>query len=170
MVKIACLVAGFKTCGIHPLNRKALKAVPTFSSGSDQEVVDDTATTSNGSSENTSVQMVNQLRTTGSIQSKQVPDEEEEDLSPELELLYKRRFEESYNLSIDPRYNHWLKKHPELSITDQPSHSGYVEPAINSVMDAVVDTSSDYFEPVVQIFSNFKITDQFFRNFQISGR
>ena len=64
------------------------------------------------------------------MQSKQVPVEKEVEfdvLSFELESLYERRFEEGYNLSIDPIYNQWLKKkHPELSITDQPSHSGYV--------------------------------------------
>ena len=45
---------------IHQVNHNALKAVPTqLHSGSDQEVVDNTATTSNGSFENPSVQTRN---------------------------------------------------------------------------------------------------------------
>ena len=86
-----------------------------------QEVVNNTATTSNGSSENPSVQTKSghQPLQNLAMQSKQVPDKEEEDfdvLSPKLESLYERRFD---SLSIDPK---WLKKkHPELSII-QISH------------------------------------------------
>ena len=101
-------MAGFKTCSIHPFNRKILKAVPTSRSGGDQRVVDNTA------NQSSSVQKTNvQPTTSESMQSKQVPVEEEVEfdvLSPKLESLYEQRFEEGYNLSIDPKYNRWLKK------------------------------------------------------------
>ena len=167
----ANLIAGFKTCGIYPLHRKALRAVPTSNSGGNEEkVVDKPAGTSKGGSENPSDHTKNNQSTTteSSAQSKEFYDKEEDALSTELEALYNQRYEEKYNLTIDPGYNQWLKnKHPELLI-DEPFHSaaGCAEPV---QIDAVVDTSSDYFNPTFATCSNFlEYTDQFYRNFQMS--
>ena len=74
----------------------------------------------------------------------QIPNVEEDIdiLSPEQETLYQQQFEEGYNLSIDPVYNHWLKK-KHL----QPSHS---KPSVESVVDTGhVDTSIEYFDPTL---------------------
>ena len=153
----ANLIAGFKTCGIYPLNRKALRAVPTCNSGgSEEEVVDKPAGTSNKRSENPSDHINNNQSTTteSSAQSKEIYDKGENVLSPELEALYNRRYEEGYNLTIDPGYNQWLKNnHPEL-LTDESSHSaaGCTEPV---QIDAVVDTNSDYFDPTFATSSDF---------------
>ena len=89
----ANLIAGFKTCGICPLNRNALKAVPycSSSSSSNEEVVDNFATASNGLFKNPPVQTGSGQQTTNeSVYSKNVSIEEEaaEHISPEEESLY----------------------------------------------------------------------------------
>ena len=108
---LANLIAGFKTKGICPLNHKALKVVPycSGSSNSNEEVVDSIAANSNEIFKNTPIQGESGQQTTNeSVHSKNVSIEEEEDenLSSEEESLYNRRFEEGYNLSIDPSYIH----------------------------------------------------------------
>ena len=72
-------------------------------------------------------------------------------LSPELESLYERRFEEGYNLSIDPKYNRWIKKkYPELSTADQPSHSGYAEPVMDAVEPVEKEVEFDVLSPELE--------------------
>ena len=71
----ANLIAGFKICGICPLNRKALKAVPycSGSSNSDDEVVDSIAANSNEIFKNTPIQAGSGQQTTNeSVHSKNV--------------------------------------------------------------------------------------------------
>ena len=98
------LIAGFKTCGVHPFNNKAVRPVPVHESA---------AKSSEGS-------------TIGNIETV----EEIDEISPELERKFRRRFEEGYNLH-DPVYTRWLKNtHPELqpqpaepsSVADEFSH------------------------------------------------
>ena len=167
----ANLIAGFKTCGICPLNRKALKAVPycSGSNNSDEKVVDSIAANSNEVFKNISIQAGSGQQTTiESVHSKNVSIEveEDEDFSPEEKLLYNRRFEEGYNLSIDPKYNRWLrKKHPELLLPNQASNSGCIDSALDSVLDVARDTSLDpldsHFDTYSQIECEGSILQEF---------
>ena len=97
------MISGFKTCGIYPYNRKAVRAVPN----------QDSAKVAGNEVVAASIQALNNIHAL---------EEGIEVLSAEQELLFIRRFEEGYDLHTDPAYNRWLKKnHPEVD-------SDFVEP------------------------------------------
>ena len=99
----ANMISGFKTCGIYPYNRKAVRAVPN----------QDSAKVAGNEVVAASIQALNNIHAL---------EEGIEVLSAEQELLFIRRFEEGYDLHTDPAYNRWLKKnHPEVD-------SDFVEP------------------------------------------
>ena len=154
------LVAEFKTCGICPLNRNALKAVPYCSSSSNEEVIKSFATASNGTFKHPPVQVGSGQQTTNeSVHSKNVSIEEEaaKHLSPEEESLHNQRFEEGYNLSVDPKYNRWLrKKHLEILLPSQASNCGCADAALDSVLDVARDTRSDLLDSYLDTHSQIE--------------
>ena len=164
----ANVIAGFKTCGIYPLNREALKAVPIYSNRSSSDkasAADNTALATNGIPKDDVVEEENEQPTR--TESFQAPNEGQigsDVLSREQEELFKRRYEEGYNLSIDPAYNLWLKKNypPPLEV-DCPSYSDYIEPVTNNSVSTNIGTisesafsgSADYVDPVVATSSEY---------------
>ena len=113
--------------------------------------------------------MVNKLHTNESVHSKNVSIEVEEDkdFSPEEESLYNRRFEEGYNLSIDPKYNRWLrKKHPELLLPlTQASNSGCIDAVLDSVLDVARDTSLDPLDSCFDTYSQIEYEGSILQEF-----
>ena len=113
----ANLIAGFKTCGVFPFDRNAVKAVPTH------EMNTLPSEKSAGNFEKTAEAVAKNMSEELVVTEK----EDTEIFSAEQEQLFMRRFEEGYDLSTDPVYNQWLKEnHPELLPADQPSFLDYV--------------------------------------------
>ena len=101
----ANIIAGFKSCGVYPFNSAAIK-IPSVQSGNSNAAKESEPFCSNGevspaaeiSSTRTDVSMV----ATSSFIAEQLQ-------------LYKKRFNEGYNLFIDPDYVRWLGMyHPEF--------------------------------------------------------
>ena len=143
----ANLIAGFKTCGIYPFDRNAVKAVPIFDTSDNDKASEKTLETETLSNESTE-----DSRITNTVVGFDA--ESDEIFSTEQIQLFTRRFDEGYNLSIDPAYNRWLKKnHPEFSTTDLASFSDDVEPTIGTSSNftgSIADEFS-YIEPLVPL-------------------
>ena len=104
----ANLMAGFKTCGIYPFNRLAIN-IPGEGSGNANSSL--TTSTTNNADDNT--EFSSDVITEDNAFSLVVP----EQFTTEQEALFKRRFEEGYDVYIDKDYIRWIKlNHPELQI------------------------------------------------------
>ena len=93
----AIIIAGFKSCGVYLFNSSAIK-VPSLQSGSSNTAVEGRPPCSNDEGS---------LATEISSTYDDVPvdtDEEPSDFNAEQQQLYKKRFDEGYNLYIDPDY------------------------------------------------------------------
>ena len=89
-------MAGFKTWGIYPFNRSAIKIL---GSKEDQQ----TSTKEGVAEDNTA----------------KCPVVMPKSFTPEQEALFKRRFEEGYDVYIDKDYIRWIKlNHPELRVVE----------------------------------------------------
>jgi len=112
----ANLIAGFKSCGIYPLNRSAIvipgKRSTTVkpsdpSPASTVEVEDSSSTEACFVPDGTAEDAVRHLDT-APLQ-----------FTVEQVALFERRFEEGWDVFIDKEYIRWLKwKHPEFHIKD----------------------------------------------------
>ena len=98
----ANLISGFKTCGIYPLNRNAVKpidyAIETCSANEEHSAIEEPRDESGNS----------------------------KIFSSEQEELFKKRFEEGYDLCIAPEYNAWLKMYHPDSLVHETLSSGSV--------------------------------------------
>ena len=133
----ANLIAGFKTCGVYPLNRSAIIVAPCSSyvsgsdddpSGSGSNVVsgydnvaasgNDNIATSDGGNDVCDNLSSDELN--GILFGDNLPDSEHPLrtalFDTEQVELFQRHFDEGYNLRTDPDYNRWLEiNHPEVS-------------------------------------------------------
>ena len=93
----AIIIAGFKSCGVYPFSSSAIK-VPSLQSGSSNTVVEGRPPCSNdeGSPATEISSTYNDVRVD--------TDAEPSDFNAEQQQLYKKRFDEGYNLYIDPDY------------------------------------------------------------------
>ena len=110
----ANLISGFKTCGIYPLNRNAVKPVGDIN---EKCSTNKQHKTTEGSDANEGCSAIKEPRDESGY-SKTFSSEQEE--------LFKKRFEEGYDLCIDPEYNAWLKIHHPESLVDTTLSSGSV--------------------------------------------
>ena len=143
----ANLIAGFKTCGIYPFDRNAVKAVPIFDTSGNDKASEKTLEPEMLSNESTEDSRITNTEVGFDAESDEI-------FSTEQIQLFTRRFDEGYNLSIDPAYNHWLKKsHPEFSTTDLASFSDDVEPTIgtSSIFTGSIADEFSYIEPLVPL-------------------
>ena len=104
----ANLMAGFRTCGIYPFNRLAIN-IPVEGSGNANSSL--TTSTTNNADDNT--EFSSDFITEDNAVSLVVP----EQFTTEQQALFKRCFEEGYDVYIDKDYIRWIKlNHPELQI------------------------------------------------------
>ena len=98
----ANLIPGFKTCGIYPLNQDAVKPVSTTS----EKYSANQQGTNEGNKAAERYTANEEHSTTMNLEKKVT--------APEQEDLFRKRFDEGYDLCIDPDYNAQLKlNHPE---------------------------------------------------------
>ena len=103
----ANICSGFRTCGIHPFNRNAIKIPGTIASQVSGE--------SGGSGD--SVEMSENDKEANSTPN---PAGDEPSFTPEEEKLYETRYEEDYNI-FDAKYIKWLElNHPSESLDTPP--------------------------------------------------
>ena len=95
----ANLIAGFKVCDIHPFNRNALKAVPTHEINASEQTTAGIEKTTTG---RTLLTLEHEVPTNTSKELVTNAEEDSEIFSADQQQLYMRRFEEGYDLSIDP--------------------------------------------------------------------
>ena len=106
------IVAGFRKVGVYPFNRTAIKCMPR--SGDDETLDTEQGDEGDLSGDNLSNQEEGGVDYSGDL-------DPEEDLSPSFNLftpleeeLFKTRYENGYDLLIDPNYVSWLGiNHPE---------------------------------------------------------
>ena len=143
----ANLIAGFKTCGIYPFDRNAVKAVPIFDTNGIEKVSKRTLETEMLSNESALDSQTTNTEVEFDAESGEL-------FSAEQIQLFTRRFEEGYNLSIDPAYNRWLKQnHSEFSTTERSSFSDDIEPTVgtsSSFIGSIADEFS-HIEPLVPL-------------------
>ena len=102
------LIAGFKTCGVYPLNRSAISVLLC---GSTLSSKDDPSHVVASSDENDELDG-NALEMENLVDNAVFNSEQEE--------LFQKWFEEGYNLCTDPHYNRWLEiNHPEVSLLNE---------------------------------------------------
>ena len=64
----------------------------------------------------------------------------------EQEELFQKRFEEGYNLCIDPHYNHWLEiNHPEISLLNEEASFSDIDPS-GSTAEVITEGKDVEFE------------------------
>ena len=103
----ANVIAGFKSCGVYPFNSSAIK-VPSLQSGNCNTAVEGEPPCSNG--EGSPATEISSTYNDMPVDTDALPS----DFSVEQQQLYKKRFDEGYNLYIDPDYVRWLRMyHPE---------------------------------------------------------
>ena len=101
-------MVGFRTCGIYPFNRLAINILGEGSGNANSSL---TTSTTNNADDNT--EFSSDVITEDNAVSLVVP----EQFTTEQEALFKRRFEEGYDVYIDKDYIRWIKlNHPELQI------------------------------------------------------
>ena len=128
----ANLVAGFKSCGVYPLDSSAIQVL--LSEGNEgssacqvqqsrgslnDEHSGDTAIQDLSSQINDSsaIQVLETESCTGNQSSVAHFDNDGSDFTAEQEELYKKRYEEGYDLFIDADYVRWIKiHHPDTSL------------------------------------------------------
>ena len=92
----ANIISGFKTCGKYPFNSSAIVA------------------TSDNCSDSASNVDCNPSGNDTSSKSTKATEDDPPEFTTEQQQLFQRRYEEGYNLTIDPEYVKWLKfHHPE---------------------------------------------------------
>ncbi len=135
----ANLIAGFKTCGIFPLNPSAITINSSSNTHSDPPT--DTASREEKNECHNDVSDVSEsfsIEETGSVflyDGHPVMEDPvcNTEFNSQQEALFRRRFEVGYNLNTDPKYNCWLEiNHPEL---EQHSDHSSNQETIQSVID-----------------------------------
>ena len=105
----ANLIAGFRTCGIYPYNRSAI-TVPGSKEDEPTSTKEGNAGDNTESSATTSEGVTEDNATRGPVVTPKP-------FTAEQEVLFKRRFEEGYDVYIDKDYIRWINlNHPELRI------------------------------------------------------
>lgn len=146
------LIAGFKVCGVYPVNRQAVKPNDCTKNTESSEQECSNGSESNKSNETESAEH----EESASPEHQDVGPteciiEEDDEITPELEKKFEMRFEEGYDLCLDPIYTNWLKKnHPDLvtssepvSIVDKFSHIQPLSPLnVFESTDEMVEASS----------------------------
>ncbi len=117
----ANLIAGFKTCGIFLLNPSAI--IVNSSSNTHSDPPTDTASREEKNESHNDASGVSEsfsIEETGSVSLCDGHADTEDpvcniEFNSQQEALFRRRFDEGYNLNTDPEYNRWLEiNHPEL--------------------------------------------------------
>ena len=140
------LIAGFKVCGVYPLNRQAVK--PNEAQSAECQ-------------HNESIESYEQIECT------ECPDDVNDEITPELEKKFQLRFEEGYDLCIDPLFTDWLKKnHPEsvihsesVSIADAFSYITPLSPLPAEIFESVDNTMENNYEEDVDDTTQREVTD-----------
>ena len=112
----AIIIAGFKSCGVYPFNSSAIK-VPSLQSGSSNTAVEGKPPCSND--EGSPATEISSTYNDVPVDT----DAEPSDFNAEQQQLYKKRFDEGYNLYIDPDYTRWLRMYHSESYLSSCSES-----------------------------------------------
>jgi len=104
------LISGFRTCGIYPVNASAIPVKKVKSADSNSKAVRPSHSGVNAGDNGDASK-----------------DRRKDDFSEEQEMLFKRRYEEGYDLYVDSNYVKWMRlNHPEIDIpipTEQSTRS-----------------------------------------------
>ena len=117
------MIAGFKVCGVYPVNRQAVKPNGGTKNNckSDKQECSKRSE-SNEFSEKEPAECEDRMSTEHEeIGSTNCLQDKDDEITPELEKKFQLRFEEGYDLCIDPLFTRWLEKnHPESVIRSDP--------------------------------------------------
>lgn len=131
----ANVMAGFKTSGVYPLNRSAVKTPPSTASSSAKDSTEEDENQKSGESSDSKA-----------------------NFSTEQEELFQKRFAEGYDIYTDDDYIHWLHiNHPEsLHSSDNPENSSDVSALISDHFSSVtVETPISVSKDASYYFSSF---------------
>jgi len=162
------LISGFKTCGIYPLNRLAINIPESTSATACSDTADcntecsasvaDTLASDHNTQSSTTVSDI--PASDRNAQSSEAfgdtaasdPDVAPQQFTADQEALFKRRFEEQYDVFIDEDYVRWLNlNHPEFRVVETPGAlddnpvTGFPDPC---------DTSRDDMRPSDEVACN----------------
>ena len=140
----ANVMAGFKVCGVYPFDRSAIKIHPKPVDKKDCQREKDVVAckrirVSDGEERNDA---------SSNDSAKQQSDAESSpvEFSVEQEELFQRRFNEGYNLFIDPNYVGWLTiNHPE-ALPDSAPTNNYGDSLIAHFSDVTPETPLEVIE------------------------
>ena len=91
------LIAGFKVCGVYPLNRQVVKP---------------------NEAQLAKCQHNDSIECSEEIESSECLDDVNDEITPELEKKFQLRFEEGYDLCTDPLFTCWMKKNQPARVSN----------------------------------------------------
>ena len=142
----ANLISGFKTCGIYPFNSSAIVATVDVCADNDNSVstsydqpendTGDEGTETAGEDITLSTSHYQSENDTGS-KSTGTTEDGPPKFTVEQEQLFQKRYDEGYNLTIDPDYVCWLRFHHPESCLPCDSSESYIPTEENLSLSAL---------------------------------